>query len=695
MRKIILNGTQIMNFEFQIDRMEQTHFHQSIEIMYVLEGNPEVTVYNTTYQAHPEDIIVINANKKHSYRCKEDVLIGCFEIDFRLLCEMLDTNQLLFWCNSIASKNAAYDDMRHVMKQIFAQYYERESGGKIVLQSLYYKLLQILVGNFIIRSDDKRFEEQNNSEENRISEIINYIHANYQRKISLGELADYLYLSVPYLSKYIKRNLGMNFLDYVNNIRLFHAVDDLLYTSQSVMTIALENGFANTAAFNDVFKKAYNMTPSEYRNQMNIADKNIDTVEQDSQKRIVEKRINEYMENQDLSDSFGNRRNDDFIILDVQQREEYDPYWRRMINLGVTSDLLRSDVQEQVLMLTKELGFQYIRLWDLFGEKLLLNETSKTGEYHFGTLDKILDFLTENGIRPYLELGYKPHNIHETLQKMVVHKEHVIPFGGQDSYSRFLSAFAVHLVNRYGLEEVENWYFEQWCGEDFGADQKINDTFFAVYEQLYQIMKKHSEKIRVGGGGIGIQYGNENLTNLIKRWEQSKCHPDFLSLYCYPYVRGAEDGVAFARQSSDREFLTNQLEMAEGVVRNSGLKDVEIHVTEWSNTISNRNILNDSCFKGAYIVQNVIDCFGKTNILGYWVGLDIFAEYKDTHDILFGGCGLLTAQGIKKPAYYAYRFLNQLGKYLIHRDEYGIVTTNGNNNYSLVCHNYHHLNYKY
>ena len=94
-------------------------------------------------------------------------------------------------------------------------------------------------------------------------------------------------------------------------------------------------------------------------------------------------------------------------------------------------------------------------------------------------------------------------------------------------------------------------------------------------------------------------------------------------------------------------------------------------------------------------MKSVIDCLGKTDVLGYWLGSDIFAEHMDNRKILFGGCGLLSIQGIKKPAFFAYKFLNMLGKYLIYKDENGIVTTNGNSDFSIVCHNYRHLNYKY
>lgn len=694
MRKSILDGSQIMNFEFQIERMESTHFHQSIEIIYVLEGNPEITVQDKVYQAHPEDVIVINANKKHSYQSMDDVLIGYIEIDFRMLGDMVESNQLFFWCNSVLNKSAAYDDLRKVMKQIFGQYFEKGGYGKVILQSMYYQLLEVLLENFMVQSDDRRFDGEKEQDEDRIAEIVNYIHCNYKKKIRLSELSDALYLSVPYLSKYIKKKMGMNFIDYVNNIRLFHAVDDLLYTNNSITATALENGFANVAAFTELFKKVYHMTPSEYRQQMKATPSENAERGKKSRKKLLEKRISDYLDSQILHAPEEINSNESYIVLDTSERKEYDPYWKKMINVGQMEDLLRSDMREQILMFHNDLGFSYVRIWDFFSENLLLNETSDAGEYHFNRVDSIFDFLVENGVKPYLEMGLKPRRLHGTLNSDIVLRKREIPFSSLKNYERFLNAFLTHIINRYGLEEVETWYFEQWSGEDF--DTCTCDSYFwDVFDILYRTSKKHSPAIRVGGGGIGIQYGSENLLELVNEWGKRSCRPDFLTLYCYPYIKGDEDGTAFARQSTDRDFLKNQLEMAENIIEESPLKGVEIHVSEWSSTISNRNHLNDSCYKGSYILKSIMDCFGKARMLGYWVGSDIFSEHMDNNSLLFGGCGLVSSTGIKKPAFYAYRFLNQLGKYMLFRGKNSLVTTNGNNNYSIVCHNYRHLNYKY
>ena len=109
----------------------------------------------------------------------------------------------------------------------------------------------------MINMDDSRFENWDSQNRIRIKNIQNYIQANYQSQISLNDLAQRLYLSNAYLSKYIKKNLGMTFIEYLNNVRLFHAVDEILYTEKNITHIALDNGFPTSAAFTKAFRESY------------------------------------------------------------------------------------------------------------------------------------------------------------------------------------------------------------------------------------------------------------------------------------------------------------------------------------------------------------------------------------------------------------------------------------------------------
>ena len=127
----------------------------------------------------------------------------------------------------------------------------------------------------------------------------------------------------------------------------------------------------------------------------------------------------------------------------------------------------------------------------------------------------------------------------------------------------------------------------------------------------------------------------------------------------------------------------------------SGLEKIKLYVTEWNLTISDRNFINDTCFKGAYIVKNAIESYGMADTLGYFLCDDQVSEYSDTNAPLRGGTGLIARDGILKPAGFAYTFLNQLYPYLIGRGEHYILTTDCRLSYAILCHNQKELSYSY
>ena len=100
----------------------------------------------------------------------------------------------------------------------------------------------------------------------RMIEIMNYIQANYI-DVTLDDLSEKFYLSKPYLSKYIKEKSGMTFGELVKKVRMKKARAMLKSSSMTVENIALTVGYQNVEHFNRLFKKAYNMTPVQFRNQ--------------------------------------------------------------------------------------------------------------------------------------------------------------------------------------------------------------------------------------------------------------------------------------------------------------------------------------------------------------------------------------------------------------------------------------------
>ncbi len=114
-----------------------------------------------------------------------------------------------------------------------------------------------------------KIEEIQNAQfarDKRMVEIMNYIQANYLN-VTLESLSEKFYLSKPYLSKYIKEKSGLTFGELVKKVRLKKAKTLLKSSSMTVESIALSVGYQNVEHFNRLFKKAFNMTPVQFRNQ--------------------------------------------------------------------------------------------------------------------------------------------------------------------------------------------------------------------------------------------------------------------------------------------------------------------------------------------------------------------------------------------------------------------------------------------
>ena len=686
------NMRTIMDFEFDTRDVQNTHFHQNLEIIYVLEGGAEVQIESETYNLEKGDFLLVNANKRHSLRAtKEEILLASFRINFTMLAEYMGTNQLLFWCNTTADKSESYEQLKKVLDRMLNRFYDKEKEGAIYLNSIYYEAIYLLVAYFMIKADDARMKENFTPDNSRIFEIQNYVQANYQKQLSLNDLAKKLFLSNAYLSKYIKKHFGLSFLEYVNNVRLFHAVDELVYSEKKITRIALDNGFPTTAAFNKAFKEIYNMTPSAYRSTVHKED---EQNENDEAKQELDQRVKEYLAGKEPVEDDTATKNMNLFVVDANHTTEWKKPWDKIINMGNIDSLLNYDVQSQLLMMQKEIGFTYVRIYNIFMQDMYDEKISGDNKYNFSRIDRGLDFLVEHQLKPYIELSFKPTEVNYTINSSVGDRYNEIIFHDKESYVEVMKEFASHIANRYGLDEIENWYFELWKDDRLNM-LDANGWYFDCFEIGYRALKNISEKIKVGGAGFALGYDKYQYSALIKNWKKREIKPDFISVYAYSYLLLQQDGVYFGKRSLDNSFVKNQLELFKDVLKTEDFVPDELHITEWNFTISNRNCINDSCAQGAYIVKTCIESIGKADMMGYWHGSDLHTEYYDSGAVLYGDNGLLTRDGIKKPSFYAFHFLKFLKKGMLGKTENALLTTDGRGVYTIACHNCKKFNYRY
>lgn len=691
--EIMENDRKLIQVHFITNAEVSTHYHQNPEVFYVLTGELKVQIDETTFLMKQGDIILINANKRHTMNRNEELLGARFEIDFHLLAEYMESMQLLFWCNSVADKNAAYADLREVFDHILSRYFEKDEKSALDLQALYFQTAHILTSNFLVKADDTRLNMDDSQDRQRVRRIQNYIQANYQSQISLNNLSDQLYLSNAYLSKYVKKHLGLTFMEYLNNVRLFHAVDELLYTKKNMTHIALDNGFPTSAAFTKAFRDIYGEAPSEYRRKMREQQEPENPehgLSEEESGRIKKYLIFKEQHNEPVV------KNQKVCTVDVQQTGKLLTDCHKAICVGDAYTVLQSNVQSQLRDLQKAADIKYARMWNIFSREECYN--GKKG-CNFRKIDQILDFLLENHMKPYLELGHKEVLLNYSAEKFLKENEEIENYEVQ-VYEYIFREFCTHLVNRYGIDEIETWYFEYYNFSNTGATESTGMTeeeglYYQYFATIYRILKGISPAIKVGGAGFILGYGTLGCRSILPIWKKKNLMPDFLSVYSYQYVAIDDNDKRYGRKSIDIDYMRNQTEILREVIKETGFQVPELHISEWNFTISNRNVLNDSCNQGAYVLKNCIDMNGEVDLMAYWHALDSYSDYYDADNVLNGDSGMISRDGIRKPSFYAYVFMNRLLPNVIKKDENSIITTNGRDRYVIACHNFKKLSAQY
>lgn len=584
--EIMKNDRKLIQFHFITNPEVSTHYHQNPEVFYVLTGELKVQIDETTFLMKQGDILLINANKRHTMNGNEELLGARFDLDFHLLAEYMESMQLLFWCNSVADKNAAYADLREVFDQILSRYFEKDEKSALDLQALYFQAAHILTSNFLVKADDTRLNMDDSQDRQRVRQIQNYIQANYQSQISLNNLADQLYLSNAYLSKYVKKHLGLTFMEYLNNVRLFHAVDELLYTKKNMTHIALDNGFPTSATFTKAFRDIYGEAPSEYRRKMREQQEPNNPeqgLSEEESGRIKKYLIFKEQHNEPVV------KNQKVCTVDVQQTGKLLTDCHKAICVGDAYTVLQSDVQSQLRDLQKAADIKYARMWNIFSREECYNEK---GGCNFRKIDQILDFLLENHMKPYLELGHKEVLLNYSAEKFLKENEKIENYEVQ-VYEYIIREFCTHLVNRYGIDEIETWYFEYYNFSNTGVTESTGMTeeeglYYQYFAIIYRILKGISPAIKVGGAGFILGYGTLGCRSILPIWKKKNLMPDFLSVYSYQYVAIDDNGERYGRKSIDIDYMKNQTEILREVIKETGFQVPELHMSEWNFTISNR-----------------------------------------------------------------------------------------------------------
>ena len=491
----------------------------------------------------------------------------------------------------------------------------------------------------------------------------------------------------------------MNFGEYLNYIKLHHAAEDLLYTSKSITRIAMDNGFSNMGSFNRNFKDVYQMTPKSYREQVGKNSKE-DILQEMKQQKILVKHLKDFMLNtKDKAENIDMQVKTMLVQIDVLDSYAYKKPWSKLINVGAVASLRDYRVRSELLRLNSSLKFTYARVWNILSDAIMLGHyiSDEQSDYDFTYLDECIDFLLQNHLKPFLQMGYKrARGLYcEKSKKITVSIMSEMSYHSLEEYLKVLNIVLKHLFVRYGQEEMNTWCFEIWHPNMI---YRLPDIFCTEGREnfsinVYHMIRKMLPNVKIGGAEFSLLMESNQLYEDISFYQKANIEFDFITCVSFPYTVSKENGELKRHWSADSDFMRKELENLKKVLNKTGWENLPIWVTEYSFSLEHRNPLNDTIFKGAYILKNMSDILGLADVAGYWLLSDVYSEGDDSNRLLYGGSGIVTKDGINKPVYYALYFLANMKPLLVSRGKNYLLTTDGSGIYTMICHNMKELNY--
>jgi xylan 1,4-beta-xylosidase len=332
---------------------------------------------------------------------------------------------------------------------------------------------------------------------------------------------------------------------------------------------------------------------------------------------------------------------------------ELPHFWEECIGGDHAKQALRRDYQDQLVQAHRDLGVKRVRMHGIFDPQMSLYvarrvPTFSPNPYSMFNIDQIYDFFVGSGIQPYVEIGFMPPDLSSspTGNWGFYYGYNAYPPADWKAWSDLVTAFTRHLVERYGIHEVQQWPFEVWNEPNlsfFWAGTP--DQYNTLYETTVKAIKSVDASLQVGGpatDGDGLPY----LQNWLDHVQSNNLPLDFVSSHAY------ENNMLSGANSVADIFAPTKAILPKGM---------KYHISETGCNYSGDTVQHDTSYAAGFLVKAIDRCDGITDVLSLWCFSDIFEESSQASNIFYGGYGALTMYGVPKPMYRAFELLHKAG----------------------------------
>jgi xylan 1,4-beta-xylosidase len=350
-------------------------------------------------------------------------------------------------------------------------------------------------------------------------------------------------------------------------------------------------------------------------------------------------------------------------------------FWEQTFGSGRAILALRDDYRKDLRTVKEATNFQSVRFHGIFNDDVGLYDPDRQTKnpglaaqaandasvYNFSYVDEIYDGLLDNGVQPFVELSFMPKKMASDPAALHAFWYHpnVSPPKDYKLWDDMIRAFAQHLVDRYGIEEVSKWKFEVWNEPnlDFWMGDPKQESYFKLYDHTARDIKSVSPRLQIGGPSTAQAAW---VAPFLAHVKAENVPVDFVSTHVYANDNAMD--VFKTHEDIPRETMVyRSVKKVHDEIAASAFPHLPLIFSEYNASYANEPNVTDTPYIGPWLANNIRLCDGLTESMSYWSFSDVFEEQGVVRSPFYGGFGLIAADDIPKASLNVFRALHKLG----------------------------------
>ena len=351
------------------------------------------------------------------------------------------------------------------------------------------------------------------------------------------------------------------------------------------------------------------------------------------------------------------------VTIDTDKAgQPFAHFWEHIIGSGRAVLSLRDSYRQDLKRCVESFDMRYVRFHAIFHDEVGVYDETPDGQpiYNFSYIDQIYDGLLASGVRPFVELSFMPKKLaSKELLHAFWYKQNVAPPKDMKKWQNLITAFAQHLVDRYGAGEVAQWYFEVWNEPnlDFWGGEPKEATYYELYDATAKALKGVNPNLKVGGPATAQAAWVDRFIDFCVR---NNTPVDFVSTHVYGDDT-AKDVLGENRQIGRDEMVSVAMKKVYDQVKRSAKPNLPIFWSEFNASYANYPEVTDSEMMAPWLANHIKLSAGLADEIAYWTFSDVFEEQGVYKKPFYGGFGLIAPDNIPKASFYAFDILRHLG----------------------------------